>query len=412
MWIVLPRTRLLPQHDPEHAFNGIVFHRWVHLMSTQTATGHSFPTRCKRCGGALYRQVEYCPYCGAVHPLDADPHKRTATPGSRASATHKPLRHFDEDSPDMPDEIALATHAIPAAQFFRHEPATHTALVAPLPQAADPQVQLEEPLYAPRNTVRTMWRVLCGIGAVVALGLAYAGYTLFSDSSGSDDIGVERTTPDARTTSGTIAPLAATMPAPSVAQPQAVHASAAPKLVTPPMPATPDISAKPAPAAPVAPVAPTPAVALALPSITATPAPRPSLQFRDAAQALQSARLAFRANDLSKAEAALAAAQALQPGNADAKDLATQLRPIAERRDNALQAAQACVAQQSWPCARQHANEALAIDSGSDAAKTVLERVIRETGWAPLNQHAATAGSGQGAPLAQAQLQPPLPAGK
>ena len=35
-----------------------------------------------------------------------------------------------------------------------------------------------------------------------------------------------------------------------------------------------------------------------------------------------------RANDLSKAQAALAAAQTLQPGNADAKDLAAQLRPL------------------------------------------------------------------------------------
>ena len=47
-------------------------------MSTQTILGHSFPTPCKRCGGALYRQVDYCPYCGAVHPLDAGPHKRVA----------------------------------------------------------------------------------------------------------------------------------------------------------------------------------------------------------------------------------------------------------------------------------------------------------------------------------------------
>ncbi|MGF6702804.1 Tfp pilus assembly protein PilW [Paraburkholderia sp. MM5496-R1] len=88
------------------------------------------------------------------------------------------------------------------------------------------------------------------------------------------------------------------------------------------------------------------------------------------------------------------------------------MRPLVQRRDTALQAAQACVAQQSWPCARQHANEALAIDSGNDAAKVILERVIRETGWAPLTPpHAATTDAAPGAPLAQAQTQAPLPVG-
>src|ERR1700742_2660380 len=156
MWIVFPRTRLLPQHDPEHAFNGIVFHRWVHPMSTQTATGHSFPTPCKRCGGTLYRQVDYCPYCGVPHPLEAIPHKRTAVPGSRASAMHKPLHRFAAESPDMPDEIALAARAMPASQFLHDEPARNTALVAPVRQTADPPDQLAETTYARRYTTRTI----------------------------------------------------------------------------------------------------------------------------------------------------------------------------------------------------------------------------------------------------------------
>jgi hypothetical protein len=130
------------------------------------------------------------------------------------------------------------------------------------------------------------------------------------------------------------------------------------------------------------------------------------MQFRDASQAVQAARSAFRANDLSTAQAALAAAQSLQPGNTDAQTLATELRPLASRRDSALQAAQTCVAQQSWPCARQHANEALAIDSSNDTAKLILQRVIRETGWAPIPPHAAapsTPAAAQGNSLAQAQ---------
>ncbi|EDZ97413.1 conserved hypothetical protein, partial [Burkholderia sp. H160] len=132
----------------------------------------------------------------------------------------------------------------------------------------------------------------------------------------------------------------------------------------------------------------------AAPTLAATPA-RSAPQFHDAGQALQVAQTAFRANDLSKAQAALAAAQTFQPGNSNAQSLADQMRPLVQRRDTALQAAQACVAQQSWPCAREHANEALAIDSGNDAAKVILERVIRETGWAPLPApHAATTGDG------------------
>ena len=74
----------------------------------------------------------------------------------------------------------------------------------------------------------------------------------------------------------------------------------------------------------------------------------------------------------------------------EAETLAARLKPVAARRDAALLAAQMCADQQSWPCAREHADEALALDTGSDPAKTILERVIRETGWAPLNPQSTT----------------------
>ncbi|SMG59199.1 hypothetical protein [Paraburkholderia susongensis] len=351
-------------------------------MSTQTVTGHSFPTPCKRCGGALYRQVDYCPYCGAVHPLDPDPHphQRAVIPGSRASATHKPLHQLDGelDAPDVLNDSGPVAHPMQPEEALPEVPVMRTALVSP----DTPIPPLEEPLYVPRSPVLTIRRVLYLIGALVVIGLAYVGYALLSDTSDSEDTDFETITQDARTTTtGTIAPFAS---APSAIRSQAAHSFAAVRPATPAMPAapattaTPDIPARLAPVVPAAPVAPV------APLVAATPA-KPPLQFRDAAQALDAARLALRANDLSKAQAALAAAQTLQPGNTDAKDLAAQLRPLAERRDNALQAAQACVAQQSWPCARQHANEALAIDSNNDTARSVLERVIRETGWAPLN---------------------------
>jgi hypothetical protein len=288
--------------------------------------------------------------------------------------------------------------------------------------------------------------VLLVIGAVFLLALGYVLYVLFSDSSDSDDIVSDQqttvVTQDARSTTGTIAPFAApaesnrpaatvkpatsdnavkTAPAVAVKPATPNNAVKSPPVVPatpapPPAMAAPPVVTAPPVVAAAPPVVTAPPVVAAAPPVAVAPA-KPALQFRDASQALQSARLAIRANDLSTAQASLAAAQSLQPGNADAQKLTADLRPLIARRDSALQAAQTCVAQQSWSCARQHANEALAIDTSNDAAKLILERVIRETGWAPLNPHAAAA---QGNPLAQAQpapgsqavqLQTPLPPG-
>ncbi|SIT47865.1 conserved hypothetical protein [Paraburkholderia ribeironis] len=361
-------------------------------MSTQNALGHSFPMPCKRCGGALYRQVDYCPYCGAVHPLDTGSHKHSAIPVSRASATNKSARKSD-DEPNPPHENDSTAHAVQADDAALAEPAMRTALVSP----HAPMSPLDAPPVAPRPvlTVRT---VLFAMLAGVAIVLAYVGYALWSDNNDSADVSLEQptnTNQDARTTTGTIAPFAATQ---STRSTQSQPPSAA---VRPAVPAT---APKPAPVTP--------------PPVAAAPA-KPATQFHDAAQALQAARLAFHANDLSTAQVALGAAQTLQPGNADAQNLAAELRPLTARRDAALQAAQLCVAQQAWPCARQHANEALTLDTGNDTAKSILARVIRETGWAPLSPHASNVDPAQDKPLAQAQpvpasqqaqLQAPLPA--
>ncbi|AXL49762.1 hypothetical protein DSC91_001700 [Paraburkholderia caffeinilytica] len=334
-------------------------------MSTQTILGHSFPTPCKRCGGALYRQVDYCPYCGAVHPLDAGPHKRVVIPGSRASAVSKAVQKNGFD-PAQPGETGLAAQtAVTGKSADAESPMQAPVLVspdAPIPPLADPP-------HTGGHSVLPVRRVLLAIVAIGAIGLAYVAFTLFSDDHESQSGNTEQTannSQDARTATGTIA-----LYAPS----QSTNQAAAVK------PAVPVNSAKAAPAIAATPIA---------PPLPAAPVKLATPQFRDAAQALQAARLAFRANDLSAAQAALGAAQTLQPGNADAQSLLTELKPLAARRDAALQAAQACAAQQSWSCARQHANEAIAIDAGNDTAKTILERVIRETGWAPLKPHAAT----------------------
>ncbi|MFM0206699.1 hypothetical protein PQQ96_04765 [Paraburkholderia sediminicola] len=343
-------------------------------MSTQTIPGHSFPTPCKRCGGALYRQVDYCPYCGAVHPLDTGPNKRVVIPGSRASAMNKTAQKSSFD-PTQPSETELAAPAAFTDEAVPIEPPMLPVL-ASLPLRADPPPSSNLPPSADpphsggRNMLSLRW-VLLAIVAIGAIGLAYVAYALFSDNHDSQNDATEQSAdnaPDARTATGTIAQYA---PA------QSTNQAAAAK---PAVPANPANLAKAAPAIPVTPIA---------PPVAATPVKPAAPQFRDATQALQAARLAFRANDLSAAQAALGAAQTLQPDSTDAQSLLSELKPLAARRDTALQAAQLCAAQQSWSCARQHANEALAIDTGNDTAKTILERVIHETGWAPLKPHAA-----------------------
>ncbi|WP_345814663.1 hypothetical protein AAGS40_20805 [Paraburkholderia sp. PREW-6R] len=348
-------------------------------MSTQTLPGQSFPTPCKRCGGALYRQVDYCPYCGAGDPLDAGPHKRTVIPGSRASASATP-----RTTPNNPFDAPLADGAGFASREARAgDPAAVKAAPRPsalstpgvsIPQSAESSVGLPVSLGPSARTTQLIRKSLFCAAAVVGVGLVLVGYALFrpddeTDSNANDQVSDIQ---DARTTAGTIAPYT-----PALAPNRQRQLNKA-IVATPGTPATPT---KAAPAIPVTPI---------MPLVAAAPVKPASAQFRDAGQAVQAARVAYRANNLSAAQSALAAAQTLQPDNADALSLSLELKPAIARRDAALQAAQACFTQQSWACARQHATDALSIDSGSDAASSMLERVITQTGWAPLHSPAAT----------------------
>lgn len=391
-------------------------------MSTQTILDQSFPTPCKRCGGALYRQVDYCPYCGEAHPLDAGPPRRTAMPGIRASTTTKPAMPggFDPAPSTESDLTVPATHGADTAR---------TAPEIPLPVLVSPDAPippLPNPPHRENTTGLSVRKVLLGVVTLVAIGLAYVGYELFGsnqDTQNSNGDQTADTTQDARTTTGTIAPY--TAPSPSLAQPVAHAPVQAQTQVQTQVPAqlptqSPTVTAKTSttpPAKPVnttaaaqiAPVVPTVPVIATTPQVAAPVAivaakPAPALQFRDAAQAVQAARVAMRGNDLTTAQMALSAAQTLQPGNADALSLQSDLKPLTARRDLALQASQLCASQQLWPCARQHANETLTLDTGNPTAKAILERVIHETGWAPLATHAATA-SPQPAQPQQAQAQ-------
>ncbi|HZZ09067.1 MAG TPA: hypothetical protein VFE79_00100 [Paraburkholderia sp.] len=418
-------------------------------MSTQTLLGQSFPTPCKRCGGALYRQVDYCPYCGEAHPLDPAPHKRVATPSSRTSAMSK---HAPKDGLDLGLPTGSSDTAAPAAGSAQVSPEL------PMPVLVSPDAPIP-PMPNPPNWARTggvsVRKVLLGILAVVAIGLAYVGYELFGSNQDAQNNNGDQsadTAQDARTTTGTISPYApsvspaskTTTLSPTPPAKPAVQAAPSIQPIQPIQPAQPvqptqstQRSAQMSPPAPTVPtvvttppvIAPSAAAPVAITPARSAPAP----QFRDATQAVQAARVAIRANDLSTAQAALAAAQTLQPGNADAQSLQNELKPLTARRDVALQAAQLCASQQLWPCARQHANEALNVDTGNPTARSIVERVIHETGWAPLTPHATTDApaparaqpqsqpqsqqaqqaprQGQQQTQQQAQLQVPLPKG-
>ncbi|WP_036024172.1 hypothetical protein [Paraburkholderia dilworthii] len=330
-------------------------------MSTQTLAGNHFPTPCKRCGGALYRQLDHCPYCGAVHPLDADPPARSTLHDSRASTMSMSTLHDGFGAPalneaDFPGGALHAGLNLAPAAALQASPSSLLSPDTPLLPLADPAE------FRHRTGLRVRHALLAS-AAIVAAGLAYVGYALFNDSRdfryGNGKPSAE-TVQDARTTTGTIARYSPDeAPASRLAAvPDASTSTGSMRNAIQTIPATVPIAA-----------------ASAKPAVP---------QFRDAAQALQAARTAFRTNDLSAAQAALGAVQLLQPENSDAQTLAVELKPLTARRDAALLAAQLCADQQAWPCARGHANEALALDTGNDAAKTILERVIRETGWAPL----------------------------
>lgn len=369
-------------------------------MSTPTLIGHSFPTPCKRCGGALYRQVDYCPYCGAAHPLEGGPHKRAEMPGSRASATNaSPQTSGIESTP--PSETS---HDADVGEAVRAEAAMQAPVLTSPDAPIPPLANSPHGGSGRRPSARMM---LVGGAAIVVIGLAYVGFALLRDNhewqnSTSDQ--AADTNRDATTATGTIALYTPATPGQPPNQANQLNQATQARPIKP---ANPPTAAPPIAVIPAAPVA--------------TVKPPPAPPFRDAAQAVQAARAALRANDLSTAQAALGAAQTLQPDNADAQSLLGELKPLAARRDTALQAAQVCAAQQSWMCVRQHANDALTIDTGNPTAKTLLERAIRETGWAPLTPHAAIGGPAQvrrqqaqqqtQPQSQQVQLQVPLPKG-
>jgi hypothetical protein len=251
------------------------------------------------------------------------------------------------------------------AHGVRHSPIqTDAELKSAAPELASPKASIPRldhlPLGAP---VGSRWLLTRGLIALVVLMLGYGVYTLFGD---------HRTVPpaydaqDTKSTAGSIAPYSPEQTANSPANAGAVNASVAPRQAAP---------------APVVP------------------------HYRDLSESLRAAHAHEDAHDLSGAQAAVNAALSMDSGNADALQIQHEITPLEQRRDAALQTAHVCIKDRLWNCVEHSASDALAVDSGSPEAKTLLQQAIVETGWAPLGSHAARA-----AKTAQLPSQAPRPA--
>ncbi|TAL98003.1 MAG: zinc ribbon domain-containing protein [Paraburkholderia sp.] len=334
---------------------GTAYNWWVEHMSTQTSPGRTFPTPCKRCGGALYPPDETCPWCGASHAVAYGVRLKAA---SHAQA-HAPVP--PDVAPDIPADVA--------------QPAGHAQPLM-LPDTPIPPLDMPEPVW------RSAGRWIFSKGLVLTFflfALGYAGYTLFSEHK-SDTAGDE---PAATSTSGSIQPYQS---APSARPSQGVT-SIAPVTPAPatPVAQTPSTRRQAAAASPSIPPIPTlPPLPDAAVAVTPVAPPIPSRTLtrnRDVPGSLQVARASLQTNDLAGAQAALSEALATQPDNADARLMQQDLLQRLLKRDAFVRAANACLQDRLWSCVRHNASDALAVDSSSNGAKTLLERSIREAGW-------------------------------
>ncbi|CAG4915185.1 hypothetical protein R54767_04173 [Paraburkholderia gardini] len=342
-------------------FKGTAYNWWVERMSTQTSPGRTFPTPCKRCGGALYPPDETCPWCGASHAVAYGVRLKAASHPQVHAQTHAPAPSGIPPT-GMPADIA--------------QPAGHAQPLM-LPDTPIPPLDMPEPVW------RSVGRWIFSKGLVLTFflfSLGYAGYTLFSEHK-SDTVADE---PAASSASGSIQPypgaqpsqsvtsIAPVTPAPVAQTPPTRRQAAAASPSIPPIPTLPPLPG----AAPAAAVAVAPVVPPVPPLPTRTPT-----RHRDVPESLQAAHASLQANDLTGAQAALSEVLATRPDNADARLMQQDLLQRLLKRDALVRAANACMQDRLWSCVRHNASGALAVDSSSNDAKTLLERSIREAGW-------------------------------
>lgn len=326
-------------------------------MSAETSPAQGFPTPCTRCGGVLYQHVDFCPYCGADHPLEPVQRKRAGTQ----------LRAV-ETQPSAPVGLAADLAAEGGAGL------------APL---VSPDIPIP-PLDVPHPLWQTAGRWIFTKGVVLMLfivALGYAGYLLLGDNH-RQDTGSDEPTNSASTVGGSISPYT---PPPTARNLPTANVTNVPVSKTP--------AASVAVIAPVVPIAP--------------PKPRAVQHYRDVPDALRAARAGLMHNSLADAKTALSDALSIEPNNSEALQMQSDLKDRENKRDAALGVANTCAKDKLWSCVRDRASQALAIDVTSVDAQALLERVILSTGWKPLTSAASS--SPRAATTTNANTTPAVP---
>ncbi|WP_346779221.1 zinc ribbon domain-containing protein [Burkholderia sp. Ac-20365] len=277
----------------------------------------------------LYQHVDFCPYCGADHPLERTPPRRAGTQ----------LRAVDTQAP--------APAGIPT-----NEPAAVAALAAhdlPVPPLDGPQ---------PFWQTAGHWLITKGVVLLLfILALGYAGYLLLGDNH-RQDTGADEATNSASSSGGSISPYS---------PPQNTRNAPTSTVTNVPAAKTP-----PAPNAPIAP-----------------PSPRTAPHYKNVPDALRAARDALAHSNLTDAKSALSDALSVEASNKEALQMQNDLQDRENKRDVALGVANTCAKDKLWGCVRDRAAQALALDTSSVDAQALLERVILTTGWKPLTGAAA-----------------------
>ncbi|WP_322028751.1 hypothetical protein [Paraburkholderia sp. J76] len=308
-------------------------------MSAQIGRDHNFPSACKRCGGLLYENFEFCPYCGTEFPLDK------VVPGTPPKATLTPLG-ATAATPPAPAAAKMAPAGAPATEGPSLNPDYPPAAQSTTQNAAQNGTRhFMEFARNLRSSQPGQWIFPRGLFVIAfVLAFAYGTYLLLGTNRQREGAPSEETL---HSSGGSVSTNASTQPVGEAPSTAGTETSTRP----------------PAPA----------------------PAARAAPQFTDVADGLRVARTSLAQNNLFDAKAAADAVLARDAGNEEAHAIQSEIAAREQRRDSALQSADRCVAQKDWACAQQQASEALAIDSSSQAAQSLMERAIVSTAWKPLN---------------------------
>ena len=307
-------------------------------MSAQIGRDHNFPSACKRCGGLLYENFEFCPYCGTDLPLDK------VSLGTHPKATITPLG-ATAATPPAPAAAKMAPTVVPASDGPSLNPGYPHAIQNSVQHAAQHAAQQAIQLaHSVQSSPLRQWIFPKGLFIIaVILAFAYGTYLLLGTNRQREGTPSEETLHSSGGSVSTHAP---------AQQADETPAAAGTETRSAPQSAPPDAHATP--------------------------------QFADVADGLRVARNSLAQNNLFDAKAAANAVLARDADNEEAHALQSEIAAREQRRDSALQNADRCVAQRAWACVQQQASEALAIDSSSQAAQSLMERAIVSTAWKPL----------------------------